>query len=126
MVAPSGCSGVQRVPNAAHALGRFDDRAGRRGKRVEDGLLGIRVREKPCLPLVVRDPELGQSGSFEDVGDSGLHDGIVVFLEGDLRPVCLKQILVNMKSRPEYFESRFEPFDRVFLGGLVQAFVIDA
>src|SRR5207249_5623070 len=55
----------------------------------------------------------------------GLDDGVVIALEWDLWPVCLKEVLVNMKSRAEHFESCFEPLDRIFLGCLIEAFVID-
>src|SRR5581483_822554 len=58
--------------------------------------------------------------------DGGLDYRVVIALEGDLRAVCLKQILVNVKSSPEYFQGCFEPFDSVFLGGLAEALVIDA
>ena len=57
--------------------------------------------------------------------DGGLDDGVVIALEWDLWPVCLKEVLVNAKPRAEYFESCFESLDGIFLGRLIEAFVID-
>src|SRR5262249_4339315 len=69
--------------------------------------------------------ELALEKGLSLVGSS-VDDAIIVFLERDLRPVCLKQVLVNVKPRAEDLESCFEPLDRIFLGGLVEAFVINA
>src|SRR5436190_6687531 len=57
-------------------LGGFGDRAGSRGKRAENGLLGVGGREETRLSAGVREPELRDSRLLENANEARLNDRI--------------------------------------------------
>ena len=54
-----------------------------------------------------------------------LHNRIVGLFERNVGPVCLEQVLIDMEAGPKDLEGRFESFDGILLGRLIQTFVIN-
>src|SRR5207248_1955044 len=55
----------------------------------------------------------------------GLYDRVFVFVERNVRPVRLEEILVYVKSNPERLQGRFEPLYRILLRRLVETLVVN-
>jgi hypothetical protein len=53
--------------------------------------------------------------------DGRVDQRVAVMCKWHLWPIGLEKVLIDMKSRPERFEGRFQPLDRELLSGLVKA-----
>jgi hypothetical protein len=52
--------------------------------------------------------------------------GIVVVGEGDLGPILLEQILIDMEAGAKRLQSSFQPLDGILLLRMVETFVVHA
>ena len=57
--------------------------------------------------------------------DCGFDHRIVIAGKGNFRPVRFEEVLVDMESGAESFESCLQALDRIFLFGAIEAFVVD-
>ncbi len=58
--------------------------------------------------------------------DGRFYDRVIVVGEGDLRPILLEQILIDMEAGAKRLERCFQPLDGILLLRVVETFVVHA
>ena len=58
--------------------------------------------------------------------DGGLHNRVVIVGEGNLRPIGFEEVLVDVEAGAKALERRFQPFHRILLCRLIDAFIVHA
>jgi hypothetical protein len=90
-----------------------------------------RLRSRPFENDAVEDFDLVEMVAlrFKELPpllNGGFHNGVVIRREGNLRPVLLEEVLVNMEAWAKSLQGGLEPFDRILLVRVVKALVVHA
>ena len=96
----NGSSGIAEEPGHRHAQAGLRPRAFEQYRVVDFNLIEMVALRLEKLPPLV---------------DGGFHNGVVISAERNLRTVRLQEILIDVETRAERFERRFQPLHGIFL-----------